>query len=98
MTWLPAGGSKRRDPIPGRGKRFSLFKNVHSSPGANTTSYSMDVMDSFLRGKVSRAKVDHSSPSSAEIKNAWSYTSIPSYVFLVWCLIKHRDKSFFLNK
>jgi len=27
-------------------------------------------------------KTDHSPPSSAEIKNAWSYTSIPPYVLM----------------
>jgi len=31
-------------------------------------------------------------PSSAEVKNAWSYTSIHSYVFMAWCSIKTRDK------
>jgi len=24
-------------------------------------------------------------------KNAWSYTSTPQYVFMAWCLVKHRD-------
>jgi len=27
---------------------------------------------------------------SSEVKNAWTYTSIPPYVFMVWCLIKQR--------
>jgi hypothetical protein len=31
-----------------------------------------------------------SPPSSAEVKNAWSYTSIPQHVFMEWCLVKHR--------
>jgi hypothetical protein len=26
-------------------------------------------------------KADHSSPSSAEVKNEWSYTSCPPYAF-----------------
>jgi hypothetical protein len=39
-------------------------------------------------------EADHSLPSSAEIKDAWSYTSTPQYVFLAWCLIKHRDFTF----
>jgi hypothetical protein len=34
---------------------------------------------------------DHSPPSSAEVKNAWSYTFIPQYAFMVWCSVKHRD-------
>jgi G patch domain-containing protein 1 len=29
--------------------------------------------------------------SSAEIKNAWSYTSIPLYASMVWCFIRHRN-------
>jgi len=33
---------------------------------------------------------DRSSLSSAEVKNAWSYTSTPLYVFKAWCLVKHR--------
>jgi hypothetical protein len=36
-------------------------------------------------------KADHLPPSSAEVKNAWSCTSIPQYVFMAWCLVKHRD-------
>jgi hypothetical protein len=36
-------------------------------------------------------EADHSPPSSAEVKNAWSYTSTPQYVFMAWCLVKHRD-------
>jgi hypothetical protein len=26
--------------------------------------------------------------STAEIRNAWSDTSIPQYVYIMWCLIK----------
>jgi hypothetical protein len=33
-------------------------------------------------------EADHSLPSSAEVKNARSYTSTPQYVFVAWCLIK----------
>jgi len=29
---------------------------------------------------------DHSPPSSAEVKKAWSYTSTTPYIFMVWCL------------
>jgi hypothetical protein len=40
-------------------------------------------------------EADHSPPSSAEVKNAWSYTSTPQYVFMAWCLVKHRDNFIF---
>jgi hypothetical protein len=36
-------------------------------------------------------EADHSPSSSAEVKNAWSYTSTPRYVFIAWWLVKHRD-------
>jgi hypothetical protein len=32
-----------------------------------------------LGAKRSEREAEHSAPSSAEIKNAWSYTSIPSF-------------------
>jgi hypothetical protein len=30
-------------------------------------------------------EADHSPPSSAEVKNVWSYTSTSQYAFMVWC-------------
>jgi len=33
----------------------------------------------------------NSPPSSAEVKNMWSSNSTPLYVFMAWCVIKHRD-------
>jgi hypothetical protein len=36
-------------------------------------------------------EADHSLPSSAEVKNGWSYISTPQYVCMAWCLVKHRD-------
>jgi len=36
-------------------------------------------------------EADYSPPSNAKVKNAWSYTPTPQYVFMAWCLIKYRD-------
>jgi hypothetical protein len=33
-------------------------------------------------------EADHSPPSSTGVKNAWSYTSTPQYVFIEWYLVK----------
>jgi hypothetical protein len=41
------------------------------------------------RGPGSEA--NHSPPTSAEVKNAWSYTSTPTYVFMARYLVQHRD-------
>jgi hypothetical protein len=32
----------------------------------------------------------HTSSSNVEVKNVWSYTSSPAYVFMALCLIQHR--------
>jgi hypothetical protein len=34
---------------------------------------------------------DNSPPSSAKVKNAWSYNFTPQYVFVAWCLVRHKD-------
>jgi hypothetical protein len=34
-------------------------------------------------------EADHSSPSAAEVKNAWSYTSTLPYVLMAWYSVKH---------
>jgi hypothetical protein len=44
-----------------------------------------------LRVKRPDREADHSHLPSAEVKNAWSYTSTLQYVFMAWCLVKHRD-------
>jgi len=36
---------------------------------------------------------DHSPQSGFEDENAWSYTSTPQYVLMVWCLMKLRMSS-----
>jgi hypothetical protein len=45
----------------------------------------------FPRLKRPGREADHSLPSSVEVKNAWSYTSTPQYVFMEWYLVKHKD-------
>jgi hypothetical protein len=39
-------------------------------------------------------ETDHSPPSSAEIKNAWSYTSTLQYAFMTWCLVKAQGQRY----
>jgi len=31
---------------------------------------------------------EHSPPSIAEVKDAWSYTSTPQFAFMTWCSVK----------
>jgi hypothetical protein len=41
-------------------------------------------------------EAEHPPLSSAEVKNAWSYTFTPQYVFMARCLVKHRDNFIYL--
>jgi len=45
----------------------------------------------FLGVKQPGREADQSPPSSAEVKNAVTYTSTPQYAFMAWCSVKHRD-------
>jgi hypothetical protein len=60
---------------------FSLFKNVHTGFGAHPASYLMctGVISSVV--KQPGLEVNNSSPSSAEVKNEWSYTCPPPICF-----------------
>jgi hypothetical protein len=41
--------------------------------------------------KRSGREADHSPPSSAKVRNAWSYIFLSQYVFMAWCLVKYDD-------
>jgi hypothetical protein len=69
------------------------FERIWVSMGLvrHPASCPMGTRDSFPGVKRPRRDADHSPPSSAAVKNVWSYTSTPQYVFMAWCLVKHRD-------
>lgn len=52
-------------------------KTLQSVPGALSSGEGLEA--------------DHSSPSRTNVENAWSYTFIPPYAFVKWCLTTHRD-------
>jgi hypothetical protein len=56
---------------------FSLHHRVQTGSGAHPPSYPMGTMGSFPGIKRQGRVADHSPPSSAEVKNAWSYTFTP---------------------
>jgi len=60
-----------------RAKLISVITFVHLFL-AHPASYLMVTVGTFAEGKAARHEADHSPPSSAEVKNAWSYTSIPN--------------------
>jgi hypothetical protein len=56
---------------------FSLRHRVQTGFGAHPASYSVSASGSFLGVQRPGYEADHSYPSSAEVKNAWNYTSTP---------------------
>jgi len=61
----------------------SLRYRFQTGSGAHRVSYSPEVQ------RPGR-EAEYSPQTSAEVKNIWGYTSIPPYVFMAWCLFKHR--------
>jgi hypothetical protein len=41
-------------------------------------------------------EVDHSPPTSAEVKKVWIYTSAAPYAFMAWCLISRAQEQLYL--
>jgi hypothetical protein len=52
----------------------------------------MGTRRSFPGGKAAGSWSWPLTSISAKVKNAWSYTSPPQYVFMAWCFFKHKDK------
>jgi hypothetical protein len=77
-----------------RGLGIFLFATA-SRPALDTTQ-PMAKAAFFPGVKRPGREADHSPPSSAEVKNAWSYTSTLQYVFMVWCLVTHGDNFTFI--
>jgi hypothetical protein len=84
--------------IPAGAGNFSLLHSVKTGSGAHSASYPMGT-GGFLPGiKRPEREAYHPPSSRAEVKNAWSYTSNPKYVFMACCLIKYRDNLTLLSQ
>jgi hypothetical protein len=77
--------------FPAGTENFSLYHRIQNGSGAHPDSYPMANRALSLKIKRPGREAYHSPPSSAEVKNAWSYTSTPQYACMAWCLVKHRD-------
>jgi hypothetical protein len=88
--------SNLRTPIVqpvAQGERLGIFLfPIVTRPALGHTQLPIQWAPGALYLEIKRPgrEADHSSPSSAKVKNAWSYTSIPKYVFTAKCLVKHR--------
>jgi hypothetical protein len=66
-------GSRVR--FPAGAVNFSLHHRVQKGSGVHPASYPMGTGTLSLGVKRPGSEADHSPPSSAEVKTAWSYTS-----------------------
>jgi hypothetical protein len=76
-------GSRVR--FPAGAENFSLHHRVQNGCGAHPASYPVGTRATSLGVKLTT----HLRLMPSE--NAWRYTSTPQYVFMAWCLVKHRN-------
>jgi len=76
---------------PGKGKRFIRIFSENSTRNLGLTQTLILLVpgDSFCVGKPLPREANHSSPSSAEVKNYWRYTFPPPYAFLACIWTNH---------
>jgi hypothetical protein len=75
--------------------RVSSFFSTSSRPARKPTQPPVQWVVGAVSPGVQKLwrEADHSRPSSAEVKNAWSYTSTP--LIMASYLVKHRDNCTF---
>ena len=91
--WVPrlrVGCAKDRGSISARRNDVLLLTNVETRSGPHPLATERVSGNPSLWVNWLGHEADLS-PSGGQIKNAWSYTSTPAYVFTVWCLMVHRD-------
>jgi hypothetical protein len=73
---------------------FSFTMSGSAQGSTQSPIYSVLLALYTSRIKQSAREAYQSPPSSAKVKNVWSYTSTP-YFFMAWCLMKHRNNFIF---
>jgi len=84
INWI-GYGLDERGSIAGRGRDILLFATA-SRPALGSPSPLPHRYRGTFSSGVKRlvCEVDHAPPSSARIKDAWSYTSTPPSFFMMW--------------
>jgi hypothetical protein len=95
-SWDSAVGIANGYGLDGRwvGVRFAVgasffLLSTSSRPVLGPTQPPIRLVPGTLSPGAKRqgCEADHSSPTTAEVKNTWINTSTPPYVFMAWCLI-----------
>ena len=77
--------------FPAGARDFSLLRSIESSCEVRPAYWVSGAIS--LGIKWLGFEADPSPPSSTTFKNVWNFTSITLYVFIAWCLVKHKDNS-----
>jgi hypothetical protein len=85
-VWWPSYGINGWSSIPGRSRDIYLYATA-SRPALGPTQPPIE----GVPGPLSQGIKWPGRESSAEMKNAWNYTSNPPYVVMAWWLVKQRD-------
>jgi hypothetical protein len=88
-------GLDDRGNLPPQGLETFLFTTA-SRPALGPTQPPIQWVPGALSLEVKRPgrEADHSPPTSAEVKNAWSYTSTPKYAFMAWCSVEAQGQPY----
>jgi hypothetical protein len=78
--------------IPGKNRDTFSSPQRPDRFGDKTRRLSRGYRDLFGELKRPERETQYLPPPNVEFKNARSYISTSPYVFIVWYLIKHRDK------
>jgi hypothetical protein len=81
-------GLDDRLSIPDGNRDFFSSHYVKTGSGSSPESYPLGTRESFYGVKQQERDPDHSPPSNAEVKDAWSFTFTSSRFFALWFLIK----------
>jgi hypothetical protein len=91
VTRLRTWQKKTQDLNPSKAKMF-IFSTASTQALGSTQLPIQWVQEKFYLGvRALGRESDYSPPSSAEVKNAWSYTSNPPYFFMAWYLRRRKD-------
>jgi hypothetical protein len=78
--------------VPAGAGNFSLHHRIQTGSGTHPASYPMGTRGSLPDGKAVGVWNWPLTPSSAEVKNTWSYTSTPQHGSRRGTRLKHREK------
>jgi hypothetical protein len=73
-------------------REFSLPHSTQTGCETLPVFYIIGYVSLSPGSKAQEREADHSLHSSTEVKNAWSYTETPPYIFMIWRLFMHHDR------